>query len=200
MTRSACHLPFLLLPAVVLLASGCARLRPWEDSDEDGWVNKLDCAPTNAAVHPDAEETCRDGLDNNCNGLEDEYCEQMADVSFHELCAVNARGQVVCWHDTACGTNDTGEIVCWDPSRNLPLLDPQLTLAELETWARFPCGRSAFGDVTCVSPVRVASEDLPDGSTRVFSGWEISPAFRTLTPIVERNLDLEQTPSPELPP
>jgi hypothetical protein len=42
-----------------------------EDSDGDGSVNNLDCAPLDAAVYPGAEELC-DGIDNNCNNLQDE--------------------------------------------------------------------------------------------------------------------------------
>jgi len=184
--------PLLAIAPIALLAA-CHTQRPWVDGDGDGWVNKLDCAPTSASIHPDAEERCGDGIDNNCNGLEDEYCQSMGDVTFHEICGVNARDQVVCWHDTTCGTNDVGEIVCWDPSKNQPLLDPQLSMAQLETWASYTCGRSAFGDVTCTSPIRLAAAQLPDGETRVFTAWEISPAFRTLTPIVEEPLDLQTT-------
>ena len=178
---------------------GCHNQRPWVDTDEDGWVNKLDCAPDEKSVHPDADEICGDGLDNNCNGVEDEYCGTMADLRFLEICGVNARNEVVCWHNTFCGTNEIGEIVCWDPSKNLPLLDPRLSMSELETWARYPCGRGAWGDVTCVTPVAVTHEQLPDGETRMLTAWEISPAFRTLRPVIETQLEMDERESAELP-
>ncbi len=41
------------------------------DSDEDGWVDSLDCAPVDPDVHPEAEELC-DGLDNDCDDEIDE--------------------------------------------------------------------------------------------------------------------------------
>jgi hypothetical protein len=42
-----------------------------EDDDDDGTVDGEDCEPTQATVHPGAEEVC-DGLDNNCDGSTDE--------------------------------------------------------------------------------------------------------------------------------
>ena len=40
------------------------------DLDGDGWTCASDCDDNEAAVNPDAEETC-DGIDNNCDGLVD---------------------------------------------------------------------------------------------------------------------------------
>ncbi len=37
------------------------------DSDSDGTVDALDCAPNDSAIHPGAAEVC-DGVDNNCAG------------------------------------------------------------------------------------------------------------------------------------
>jgi len=198
--RTPHHTPILLAaPALVLLASGCHAQRPWVDSDGDGWVNTLDCAPGDEAIHPDAPEVCRDGLDNNCNGVEDEYCERADHLRYFEICGVNARNEVVCWHDVFCGTNEVGEVVCWQPGSNVPLLDPQLSMAELETWARFPCGKGAWGEVTCVTPVAVSREFLPDGETRLLTAWEISPAFRTLRPVIQSDLQMTESPAAEFP-
>lgn len=41
------------------------------DTDKDGHVDSLDCAPNDAAIHPGAVEVC-DGVDNNCAGGIDE--------------------------------------------------------------------------------------------------------------------------------
>ncbi len=41
------------------------------DSDGDGTVDSLDCAPQNAAIHPGAAEVCN-GADDNCDGQTDE--------------------------------------------------------------------------------------------------------------------------------
>ncbi len=41
------------------------------DADGDGFGAQEDCDDTNAAIHPDADETC-DGVDNNCDGTVDE--------------------------------------------------------------------------------------------------------------------------------
>ena len=193
---------WLLLPASLglsLAVVSCARLRDYDDADGDGWINRDDCKPRDADIHPGVDELCADGLDNNCNGLQDEFCGSMGDLRYKELCGVNARGDVVCWHDATCGVNDVGDVVCWDPTKNLPLLAPQLSMAELEVWARYPCGRSAFGEVECLSPIRVASMREPDGTARTFSAWDISPAFRTLTPILDAELHIPATETREIP-
>ena len=42
-----------------------------EDDDGDGDPDSLDCRPKDAAIHHDQLETC-DGVDNNCDGIQDE--------------------------------------------------------------------------------------------------------------------------------
>jgi uncharacterized protein YgiB involved in biofilm formation len=37
------------------------------DGDEDGFDTVADCNDANAAIHPDAAESCTDGLDNDCD-------------------------------------------------------------------------------------------------------------------------------------
>ncbi len=55
------------------LATGC--LGPeypdvW-DPDGDGFGEDTDCVPDDPAIHPQADEDCADGVDNNCDGLLD---------------------------------------------------------------------------------------------------------------------------------
>ncbi|MDP6943660.1 MAG: MopE-related protein, partial [Myxococcota bacterium] len=42
------------------------------DIDADGYLNELDCEPTNKLVSPGHEERCGNGFDDNCNELIDE--------------------------------------------------------------------------------------------------------------------------------
>ncbi len=41
------------------------------DDDDDGSEDGDDCQPLNSAVHPGAEENCKDGIDNDCDGAID---------------------------------------------------------------------------------------------------------------------------------
>ena len=45
---------------------------PAKDVDGDGWEAPSDCDDADASVHPGANEQCN-GLDDNCNGVVDEY-------------------------------------------------------------------------------------------------------------------------------
>jgi hypothetical protein len=51
------------------------------DVDGDGWdaeeVGGDDCADVNASIHPEADETCDDGRDNDCDGHVDEGCSEV---------------------------------------------------------------------------------------------------------------------------
>jgi MYXO-CTERM domain-containing protein len=44
---------------------------PYEDADRDGYDQSEDCNDASAESHPDADEICDDGLDNDCDGLTD---------------------------------------------------------------------------------------------------------------------------------
>ena len=40
-----------------------------DDGDGDGYPYYEDCVDTDSSIHPDAEEVCGDGIDNNCDGF-----------------------------------------------------------------------------------------------------------------------------------
>lgn len=46
-------------------------VRPHLDEDGDGFANTEDCAPNDATINPRAAETWYDGVDQNCDGLND---------------------------------------------------------------------------------------------------------------------------------
>lgn len=68
--------------AVLGAASGCggagegdSAAEPptrWVDLDEDGASAEVDCDDVDDSVGPDAEERCRDSVDNDCDGLIDD--------------------------------------------------------------------------------------------------------------------------------
>jgi MYXO-CTERM domain-containing protein len=51
------------------------------DADADGYADSAcggnDCDDSNATVHPGASEVCGDGIDQNCNALTDEGCDEI---------------------------------------------------------------------------------------------------------------------------
>ena len=79
------RITMMLSPLVALAAMGCSTTEcPADytldeelgqclpaDSDGDGAIDLVDCAPDDPAVYPGAMEVC-DGVDNNCDGLADD--------------------------------------------------------------------------------------------------------------------------------
>lgn len=69
--------------------------RPWNGCDSLGPETGGDCDDSNAAVNPEAPETCRDRVDNNCDGFVD------------EMVAGLTHGSVQQAIDAACEDGDT---------------------------------------------------------------------------------------------
>jgi hypothetical protein len=66
---------------LILLLAGCTSL--YVDEDEDGYIAASDqgddCDDNDPDVHPDAEEVCGDGVDNDCDGTVDSVGDTDAD-------------------------------------------------------------------------------------------------------------------------
>lgn len=58
------------------------------DIDGDGWANGADCAPYDATVNPGVPEIPYDGIDNNCNGMDDDTIEGVVDGIEDVLCSL----------------------------------------------------------------------------------------------------------------
>ena len=62
------------------------------DSDSDGFAAEggacgpMDCNDADAAINPDAPETCTDGIDNNCNDLIDVVDPEASDCPISDAC------------------------------------------------------------------------------------------------------------------
>ena len=59
---------------LLLLAACAGPIEPPgnSDGDFDGFEVPDDCDDTDPLIHPDADEVCGDGIDNNCDGYIDD--------------------------------------------------------------------------------------------------------------------------------
>ena len=62
------------LAAIGIAVDDCGMGCGPVDQDGDGWPEPEDCDDTNPQVSPSSPEQCFDMLDNNCDGLIDEFC------------------------------------------------------------------------------------------------------------------------------
>jgi len=75
-----------------------------QDDDNDGSCYKHDCLDINRYIYPGAIELC-DKLDNDCNDIIDEHCNQC--IPFNEICSDNVDndcdGKIDCGDDNCVG-------------------------------------------------------------------------------------------------
>ncbi|MEK7706276.1 MAG: MopE-related protein, partial [Myxococcota bacterium] len=67
--RSPLWLGWLLLAGCSGSVTGTDPSAP-VDADRDGYTTAVDCDDSNAAIHPAAVDTCGDGIDQDCSGLD----------------------------------------------------------------------------------------------------------------------------------
>jgi len=79
------------------------------DSDGDGYGDRIDCAPGNASIHPDAAEIAGDGVDQNCDGLE--LCYVDADNDGFPTTSTRYSSSVTCANNgvTLAGVEDCND-------------------------------------------------------------------------------------------
>jgi len=96
------------------------------DDDEDGFYVPDDCDDTRPEVNPEADEVC-DGLDNNCDGSNDEGCD--CTPGEQRECWPHWAGTIACEIGTATCPCQTGTQICsnglWGLCENLAVPDQE---------------------------------------------------------------------------
>jgi len=121
-----------------------------DDADGDGFtVEQGDCDDNDAAIHPAADEGCGDGMDSDCDGVEDSGC--TVDIP---------QGEAL------IGSNEMSEVIpgqfisYWDerPEHEVEIDDFHIDLYEVTNFQYRRC--VAEGD--CEAPASVASRTRAD--------------------------------------
>jgi hypothetical protein len=184
------------LPLIAALAlAGCPQERSF-DFDGDGFDDAYDCEPENPNIHPDQNEHCHNGVDDDCDGavdLADDECAAEAEVTVtgvlsfddtwlgcsasHEVQVGNATGAPLVVRDI--GLISTSEQFSVGVSAELPIalatgqsvaftveFHP-VTAGEQAAVLRVATDSAEFAEVTApVDGTGVASEEIED----VFTG------------------------------
>ena len=69
------------------------------DIDGDGSAASVDCNDADATVYPGAVEVLGDGIDNNCNAVDDDFC-----TSYESTCGTPITDCETWWNNSAAGT------------------------------------------------------------------------------------------------
>jgi len=95
--------PFTLATDVAVITdevTGPLSLEFCRDQDIDGYYEDLDCDDTNPSIHPDADEICDMGVDNNCDGVIDDGCPECTDTDFDGFYAQQDCGSALDCNDS----------------------------------------------------------------------------------------------------
>ncbi len=155
------------------------------DADGDGFTSPDDCNDANAAVNPLAAEVCGNGIDDNCNGLTDEYCSCGAGLVDHGDGTVTETSTCLMWvKDFAVGFSGSGwaDSMTWvgnlvyaghDDWRLPATQVPDATCDSTDTATGYHCSGSEMGHLYYVTLGNQAS--VAPGCTGPFlhygQGW-----------------------------
>lgn len=124
------------------------------DQDGDGYSPFLgDCDDNDPDLHPDAQELCDDGVDNNCDGQIDEDCGECAvdadcddgDPCTEDTCTSNECGYSDILYCEPCDTDED----CVARDACMPYMDDYHAVSFDGTCMSGYCLRSFVGTATC---------------------------------------------------
>jgi len=123
----------------LLLLVGC--ILPDDDLDRDGFtVRDGDCNDLDPDIHPDAEDTVEDGIDQDCDG----HSPVLRTSGVSHSCILDTVGMIVC--------------------DGLPSPDSERVWVELASGDNHSCALDVLGFVDCWGDNRSGQTDAPSGA------------------------------------